>query len=160
MQQEVIGTYQMNRGMMKQLASTIPAERFAEMPSGINPPAWIVGHCCYASDGMLKMLGREKKCPESYTKLFGMGSTPVSELSAYPSAEALLSLYESIGDEVVDAAGKVTAEQLAGENPVEFARDRLPTIGGMVTFMMTMHEAMHVGQLSAWRRASGFAPLF
>ena len=36
----------------------------------------------------------------------------------------------------------------------------LPTVGDMSTFLILVHTSLHLGQLSAWRRASGKAPLF
>ena len=39
--------------------------------------------------------------------------------------------------------------------PIKWRFDQLlPTIGDYVTFMCITHEAMHLGQLSAWRRAA------
>jgi hypothetical protein len=39
-------------------------------------------------------------------------------------------------------------------------KEALPTIEDAVTFLLTAHLGAHLGQLSAWRRMIGKAPLF
>ncbi|QDU71735.1 DinB family protein [Mucisphaera calidilacus] len=157
---ELLSSYRMNQSMIKAFLGDLPAERMAEMPGGVNPPAWIIGHLCIAGDGMLKLLGQSPVCPASYEKLFDMKSTPTDDLAAYPSKDELVATYEKIATMVTVVMESVTDETLNAENPMEGLRQPLPTIGDMLSFMMTVHEAMHVGQLSAWRRASGYKPLF
>ena len=43
--------------------------------------------------------------------------------------------------------------------PDERYRDVFPTIGHAVVHILTGHAAVHVGQVSVWRRAAGYQPL-
>lgn len=42
----------------------------------------------------------------------------------------------------------------------DFKGTPITTKGHLFTQLMTIHEACHLGQLSAWRRQAGFKPLF
>lgn len=157
---EILVSYRMNLGMVKTYLSDVSAERMAEMPAGLNPPVWIVGHLCVASDRLLGMLGGTPSCPDTYVGLFGKGSEPTDDLAAYPSKDELLGQRDKLATQLMLACESASEELLASENPMEMLRTPLPTVGDLVAFMLTSHEAMHAGQLSAWRRASGFKPLF
>ena len=44
------------------------------------------------------------------------------------------------------------------ENPLERLRGKFPTVGAALGFYVSGHMMMHLGQLSAWRRAMGLGP--
>ena len=51
-------------------------------------------------------------------------------------------------------------EDLAVENPIEGGfREKFPTLGSALSFMMNNHVMMHAGQVSTWRRAIGLGSL-
>jgi len=52
------------------------------------------------------------------------------------------------------AVSTATSEALAQPAP-ERMRSRFATVGQMIYGLMTAHEATHLGQFSAWRRAIG-----
>ena len=57
------------------------------------------------------------------------------------------------------AEPSVSTDVFARENPVEGRfREILPTVGGVVLFMLNNHVMMHAGQVSHWRRAMGLGP--
>jgi hypothetical protein len=43
--------------------------------------------------------------------------------------------------------------------PDRMHRDKFPTVGHAVVHILTAHTAVHVGQISCWRRIAGFRPL-
>jgi len=51
-------------------------------------------------------------------------------------------------------------EKMASPNPNPRLKDGLPTVRDAVSFLLTGHLALHLGQLSAWRRMTGLAPMF
>ncbi|WP_428386283.1 DinB family protein [Mucisphaera sp.] len=157
---QVLAAFRMTHEFLSGLASDIPAERFAEMPQGLNHPAWIIGHCCFVRDSALEMLGQATHLPPSYKNSFNMGSKITSDLASYPTADHLNEALTATYDRLTTAVKAVSADQLASPNPFESLRASLPKLADMLTFLMTTHEAIHAGQLSAWRRASGYPPKF
>jgi len=59
----------------------------------------------------------------------------------------------------VGCGGTATSEALAQPAP-ERMRSRFATVGQMIYGLMTAHEATHLGQFSAWRRAIGLPSVF
>ena len=60
---------------------------------------------------------------------------------------------------VLEALRAVDDEVLGRQNPGEGRlRDMCPTIGAAVNFLMCAHTMVHLGQVSAWRRAVGLPP--
>jgi hypothetical protein len=124
---------------------------------GMNPPAWVLGHLAVCTDFALMLLGREKLCPPEWHAMFGPGSTLAADRSAYPSKEELMSALERGHEAVTAALPIVTPELLAAKHPfpVRFLRRSLPSVGDLLLHLLTSHEAVHLGQLSAWRRSVG-----
>ena len=88
-----------------------------------------------------------------------MGAKPLDDRSAYPSKEVLLQKLAEAHHRLGDAVASAAPEKLAEPSP-ERIRNRFPTIGHMVLGLMTSHYANHLGQLSGWRRASGYPSIF
>jgi hypothetical protein len=78
--------------------------------------------------------------------------------SIYPPMDevtsALLRAYRAVA-EALDCA---VDEVFAGENPNEAMRGKFPTKGAMIGFYVGGHFMLHMGQMSAWRRAMGMGP--
>lgn len=140
----------------RKLVDDVPDAAFTEQPiPELNHPAWVLGHLAFVASYALKNFGQAMLVDESYAKLFGPGSKPVPDRGVYPSKEALLAAYEAGHAAVDTAVANLTAEQLSAPNPVRRLAHRLPTMTGFVGHILTSHEAIHLGQLSAWRRVTG-----
>lgn len=127
---------------------------------GVNP-AWILGHLALVANIGLQLSGGEPKVDiEAWQPLFGGGSTPTDDASAYPAWDELVAAWSQAHTEIPDEIAKASDEALAQPNPIEQMREGLPTVGDLITFMLTSHESLHYGQLAAWRRMQGWAPLF
>jgi hypothetical protein len=147
----------------RMLLADIADERLTEQPlPGVNHPAWILGHLAFSGDLAVVRLGGEKQLPESWTKLFGIGTQVSSARADYPSKDELLQAVEERFAVARQLAQPATAEQLSALSASTNARIRkaLPTAREGVAFLLTAHLAGHLGQLSSWRRMIGLAPLF
>jgi hypothetical protein len=148
-------------GYCERLAADIDDARFAEQPSpGVNPPAWLIGHLAVASDLGVGLFGESRALSEEWHTLFGPGSTPTSDRSAYPSKAELLTTLRTAHERLSTLARSASIEQLARPNPSRFFKKELPTTGDILAHLLTSHEGMHLGHLSNWRRQVGLPYLF
>ena len=159
----IMPAFKLNLWYSRKLVADVPDEQMTAQPVAgrtMNHPAFLLGHLAWAAGdvgagfaGLPPMFGAEWK------ELFGMGAQPLADRSRYPSKEALLKALEEGHARLGDAVPKLTPEVLAQPAP-ERMRERFPTVGALMVGLMTSHHASHNGQLSAWRRAMGLAPVF
>lgn len=151
---------QLSYGTM--LIEGIDAGQAAELicDGGVNP-AWIIGHLGQVANNITAMAGGTPAIDTAaWEPLFGGGSQATTDASAYPAWEELVKVWTEGHAAVTQAVPNMSAEQLAGDNPIELLRPVLPTVQDFMSFVLTAHEAMHLGQLSTWRRVQGQPPLF
>ena len=61
--------------------------------------------------------------------------------------------------EAAEALRNLTERDLAAETPLERWRPRFPCVIDLPGQFFVKHNATHLGQLSAWRRAGGRPPV-
>ena len=132
-----------------------------------NHPAWTIGHLVTGSDLLAEDLGLERVLPEGWQELFerrgpGDPRLPDSDPEVYPPMKDLLDELERQHLRVQGAwREKLEDISKSGQSlndPVEWRYcDSLPTLGDVTLFLAISREAMHLGQLAAWRRARGLA---
>ncbi|MHC4562729.1 MAG: DinB family protein [Planctomycetota bacterium] len=133
----------------------IPDDRMCYRPNdGMNHPAWLVGHIVFSYEGMVSMLGGESKLPEGWKELFDTFEM-ADEPERYPSKQQLTDALKDAHrrlETLVEAVSPVVLER-----PIEDEnfKEVFPRVGDLLTGIMTIHEAVHLGQLSAWRGALG-----
>jgi len=134
---------------------TVPA-------AGMNHPRWVLGHLVMTADRMTggALLGLPVDQPEEWNALFGPGSLPKTGAAAdaYPPLTALLAAMEHEHDAIAETLLASDLSLFERATPVaasENFRTRFPTIGAALMHTLVAHEMQHLGQLSAWRRASG-----
>jgi hypothetical protein len=88
-------------------------------------------------------------------KTFGPGSVPVEDRSAYPTKAELVDTMRKTHARAIELLEAATVEELAAPNQTPFFPQQFPTVGDLATHLVTTHAAMHLGQLSAWRRCVG-----
>jgi uncharacterized damage-inducible protein DinB len=143
-------------GYARQLVADVSDEEFAEQPvPGLNHPAWTLGHLVIAADYGLAVLGQKPVAPEGWGALFNPGTVPDPNRATYPTKGELLNAYEAAHAAFATAAAALDEARAAAPNPVAGFRHRFPTLGDLVSYLLTTHEATHTGQLSAWRRTMG-----
>ncbi|MGI9013649.1 MAG: DinB family protein [Phycisphaerales bacterium] len=146
----------------KQLAADIPAAAFTTMPHAtMNHPAFCFGHTSIYGDRMLSLLGRDDLVQPrpTYTELFQFGAVCANDASIYPPKDDIMAYYIERYTAVADALPDVPDDKLAHPNPGSGRmKELLPTIGQMVNFLAGAHHMVHLGQVSAWRRAMNLPP--
>jgi uncharacterized damage-inducible protein DinB len=152
--------YDRNLDYAKRLTADIADDKFAAEPPGAKAPlnhaAWVIGHLAHVCDFYGGALGATggPTMPKDWGTLFG-GSSKPEPGGNYPPKAVLLKALED---------GHARIKQLALQKPAEFwsqppadekRRARFPTNAAMAVHIIVNHEAVHLGQLSAWRRAQG-----
>jgi hypothetical protein len=142
-----------------QLVTGVPADVFAKMPmKDVNSAAFNIGHLSTYGDRVCAMLGRnDLVTPMPYSvDLFKAGAPCLDQPGLYPSKDVLVSTFFERQRRAIAAFRDTTEASLAAENPAEGRfKEMFPTVGGAVSFLLGGHVAMHLGQVSAWRRVMG-----
>ncbi|MEM7626773.1 MAG: DinB family protein [Planctomycetota bacterium] len=144
------------------LLGGLDADRaFVASTEGGHHPAWILGHLALVGNQGAQLLGGTPAIDiEAWKPLFGIGSQPTARAESYPEWAELVGAWRQTREVASSSAAAIDEEKLNEPNPIERRRDTLPTLGNFVGFIFTSHEAVHLGQLSAWRRGQGLPPLF
>lgn len=144
----------------KQILADVEDARMAERPLGLNPPAWLLLHLATAGDYAAALLGGNGVCPADWNDKADTKKPVSSNRADYPGKDELVGTFEKAYLNAADLLSKSTSEQLAAPQKLGFFEKELPTVGDMAGFLLVAHLTIHLGQLSAWRRASGKPPLF
>lgn len=146
----------------ERLLKDIPADRFAFMPHpNMNHPAFCIGHLSLYPNRVFNLVGRKDLVVEKpgYAELFQAGVPCVNEQKKYPARDELVKHYFDRHRAVGELLPNIPEETWLTENPFEGRfRDLFPTVGLAVNFLMGSHQMVHLGQISAWRRAIGLGP--
>lgn len=146
-------------GYGEALLKDIPADTFALMPHPtMNHPAFVVGHLSLYPHRMFRIIGRQDLVRErpGYEDLFKAGAPCLDDPARYPSKDDLVPYFLEGYRSLSTALETLSDDVLARENPMEGRmRELFPTIGKALNFMANNHVMMHLGQISAWRRAVG-----
>lgn len=162
--EQEIKVYQFAQGYGEMLLNGITEDKAFELicDGGVHP-AWIIGHLGYVANGMLARCGAEPKIDLDALKgTFGGGSKPAADdKQRYPSWENLVKTWKQGHADLAELIPTLTKKILDLPNPSDRMRDNgLPTMKDLLSFVLTAHEGMHLGQLSTWRRVQGHPPLF
>ena len=153
----ILAAVERNLGYAQALVADVPDERMCERPAGYpDHPAWQIGHIALTCDFVGEMLGVEPALPAAWQDLFGMGSHPTDDVSAYPSKTELIEALQGRHACFCEALGAADASLLSRPVPYETLRNLFPTIGAVTISVLTAHQAIHLGQLSAWRKLASF----
>jgi hypothetical protein len=160
---------QATMGVAQMMLKEVTAEIFARQPKdaegrtiNCNHPCFVLGHLSIYPDKTLGMLGLESehtKNPEGFADLFAAGKPCQDDPAGviYPSMETVIEHFTRSHEALLQALPTIPEERFAVENPNEGMRTRLglQTLGEALTFLVTSHAQMHLGQLSTWRRVMG-----
>ena len=125
-----------------------------------NHPAFILGHLTLYPTRVVGQLGEDIKTvapPENYEKLFSHEAKCVDDpdRSIYPPLDQITSVMMDGYGKAIKLLETTDDDAFLVENPIERLRERFPTLGSALGFYVGGHMMMHLGQLSAWRRAMG-----
>jgi hypothetical protein len=157
----IISNYDFNLAYARELVADLTEDEMTEIPAEglVNHPAFTLGHLVSGAAITAQDLGLEPDMPEGWKELFqrrgpGDERLPDEDRRVYPGKAELLSELERQHSRVKEALRQFSEEQLHRSFPWRFSV-YMPTLLDLVTFLCISHEAMHLGQLAAWRRAMG-----
>jgi hypothetical protein len=144
----------------------ISREQFARfaVPGGItivsNHPSFIFGHLSLYAPRILGELGADPSglvVPDSFSTVYSRDAKCVDDPQGdiYPPMEDVVQFYFDGHQQVIEAIKKLPNEAWDKPNANTGAIARFPTMADMHAFYLGGHMMMHLGQLSAWRRAAG-----
>lgn len=144
----------------KQILADVDDASMCQQPMGLNHPAWLMVHLATAADYASSLLGGQGVCPADWNKKADTKKPLTQNRGDYPSKEELINTFEAAFRHAADLYQKSSEEDLNKPQKLGFFETELPTVGDMATFLIVAHSNLHLGQLSAWRRATGKSPLF
>ncbi len=157
----VINQYDFNLEYAHALVYDLTIEQMTMIPSSglVNHPAFTLGHLITGSAGLAEDLGGVFGITDQWKALFlrtgpGDPRLPETDVSLYPAKAELLKELNNQHEKVKYWLRKKTKDQLHETFQWRFSK-QMPTLLDLVLFMCINHEAMHLGQLAAWRRAMG-----
>lgn len=137
----------------REFIADIPVEwMFKSTPPLANHAAWQVGHIAVTLNFGLKVLGQNLVVEKSWGALYGNGSVPSDDPADQPSAAQLIGAMNWVQKKLVDSFLHADESVLHAENVIERLRERYPTNGGFVVFLLTSHSGMHFGQIASLRK--------
>ena len=157
-----LATFRFLIGYGQTLVADVTDEEMVAQPTpGMNHPAWVLGHLCVAFDRHAEYAGAERQLAQ-WDVQFGMGTEPKAERSAYLGKDGLVAAFVGSAERYASAVASVAAADpdvlsTPTEGPLA---GPFPTTADFLTFSLTGHTSIHLGQLSAWRKAMGRPAMF
>lgn len=150
----------------ERLTSGVTAEQFARFAEvggttiESNHPAFVLGHLSIYPCRIVEDLGGDAssiKPSEKYEALFSPSATCLDdpEGKLYPAMDEIAEKFFAAHQAAIEALLAADDSAFAVENPNEAMRGKFATKGAMHAFYLGGHVMIHMGQLSAWRRAMG-----
>ena len=159
--ENIIKQYDFNLQYAKALVQDLSDDQMTTIPANgfENHPAWTLGHLITGSAGLAEDLGAKFEMPENWADIFlrkgpGDPRKPDLDKSKYPSKILLLVELERQHNKVKKLLTLFRNADLNTNFKWRFS-NHMPTLADLIVFMCINHEAMHLGQLPAWRRAMG-----
>ena len=135
-------------------AKSLPLQR--PTSNGGNHPLWILGHLAYSEGNLVQEWCKGEANPlADWAEIFGMGSQPSDDASAYPPIDEVFEKLVQIRASTISYVESLTDDGLdqpshAGEG----AKEWFPTVGHCLAAVAN-HFCFHGGQLADARRAGG-----
>lgn len=126
-----------------------------------NHPAFIYGHLSLYPKRVISNLDQDASSvtpSEKYDELFSPKATCVDDPDGkiYPPMDELVEKMVTGYRQVSETLRAADDELFHRENPAEGRlKELFPTNGAAIGFYVGGHVMVHIGQLSAWRRAMG-----
>jgi hypothetical protein len=157
-------------GLSEALVRDVPANKFARLaaPGGVkiesNHPAFCLGHLAIYPARLAEAMGINLPgvtAPAGFVDLFSAGKPCLDdpEGTIYPKMETITKAYFDNYRGIVAAIETADPAAFDRPHPNEKMRERFPSVGMLAVFLVTSHVMMHLGQVSAWRRMMGMAPV-
>jgi len=159
---EIVNCFELRVEDIKHLVKDLDDELMIEMPAPeMDHPAWIIGHLTFTIQETGKQVGMHPWLPKDWSQMFVKDANISSDPDTYPKKQKLMEEFESGEKHIITSLNKLKESQLvisanqkkSNKNfPTIFSR-LSPTVGHLILNTLVGHFSIHVGQLSAWRRA-------
>ena len=154
--QEALNSFDLHLEFLRRLVSDLDdTQMVAQPPNMPNHPAWTIGHLAFSLQQIAGECGLSPWLPDDWAAKFGTGSEPTSETDTFPHKATLLQRLEDSKQRLFSVVQSLGEVGLANPLPDVRYRDRFPTIGHAVVHILSGHTALHLGQLTVWRRLIG-----
>ena len=157
--QSIIHQYDFNLAYTEELVKDVSDAQICIQPAIglVNHPAFTIGHLITGSALTAKYLGAAFEIPEGWEDLFlrkgpGDPRLPEKDSSLYPKKAELIRELKHQHEKVKKLLSATSHDILLAEKKWRYS-NFMPKLIDCIHFMCVTHEAMHLGQLAAWRRA-------
>ena len=135
---------------MSDAATTFPT------PNGGCHPLWVLGHLAVVEGSIPEVLFGQKNPVAEWQKLFGKGSEPVGNASAYPSFAEVRAKYLELRERNLKLLDSLTDADLDKPTvaPIKGLEHEFGTFGRSF-LTLAMHQTMHRGNVTDALRAAG-----
>lgn len=160
--QHLITLNEFNRSYLKRLTTDIQ-ESEMDLPAGTgcHSPRWILAHLAVVADYGFRQLGLPFECPIAWHRAYGPTSQAGTHPECAPGGPELLDKIEDLYSKLCTELQKADPALLSKPHAVELLKGTpLLTCGDIIAHLLTTHFAVHLGQLSVWRRLTNRPPLF
>lgn len=120
----------------------------------MNHAAWVLAHLNAYAPILTAMIER-RPFEDPADHPFGKNSKPLMDLAVYGSKAEQVEAYVREHERTLSALEACDGSVMDDDVPLDRWRAVVPRVGGFLVRMMVWHETVHLGQLSAWRRAHG-----
>jgi hypothetical protein len=143
--------------MLHRFTADLSPQEYLHRPTEkSNCTAWLIGHLTLADRRMLALLGAPApELPAGFEHRFSR-EEGCPQAGEFGDVKALLPIFDQHRDALIAAVKKAPLEQL--NKPVEKPMPMFSNVGEAITFM-SLHTAMHGGQITIIRRSLGRPPL-
>jgi len=125
-------------------------------PKGGCHPLWVLGHLSLIEGGIPNVLFGEPNPVADWYPLFGEGSEPVADASAYPAFDEVLAKYRALrANNLSILAGLSEADLDRATAAPPKGREREFATFGQTFLVLAMHQILHRGNVTDARRAAG-----
>ncbi|MGA2061906.1 MAG: DinB family protein [Thermoguttaceae bacterium] len=157
---EILRSNKLVLDYLRRLVADVPDDCMTRQFAGvINHPAWVIGHIIYSCQAIGGEIGIAAWLPDDWGLKFGTGSVPLDKPDTYPDKKMLLHALDDGQHRLETALSSALESDMKKPLPDVCNREIFPTVGHAVLHILTAHTAVHVGQLTVWRRASMLGPL-
>lgn len=139
------------------IAGISPQNMLLQPAPGLNHPAWLFAHLNVYIPVMENLI-LNKDFPDPKDDPFGIGSIPSSNPSDYPEWQELAQGFIRGNQELAKLLKERGEKTLEQEVKLERWKESMPKVGEALGYLMVGHQAIHLGQLSSWRRIQGMPP--
>ncbi len=156
----VLGSWTKQRDYAARLVADLSdADMVSQPVPGVvmNHPAWVFSHLSLYPPTLSAIIrgAREGEFVDPITSPFGKDSRPAGDGDAYLPKAALMTQYFAGHDELAAVLEQVGTAGLTRAIPLARWEERFPLVADALVYLMLHHETVHLGQVSAWRRAGG-----